>query len=417
MMIVILASSVGGVMTEVDLHRAEIAALEAQALIEEARRLHRRRQRKAVIGITVVALLVGVAVSAIVVISHGRSRPSTTALPRLGGPARPENRTAYVTTSSGIVVVDLATGKVVRRIVPHGTLFALDPIAIAPGGHTAYVVSDNVLTPIDLPSGSVKSSITLGPPTAQLADASGYPSSIAIAPDGRTAYVAIPAFGTIVPVHLDSLTVGTPISVGGYPSEIAIAPNGKTAYVPDSSSSRIDVVNLVTDSVESPITGIADPHLIAISPNGQRAYVSSGGISLPPSVVPIDLSTGRMLAPIALESHGFGDVPGFIAVSPDGRTVYVTFAPKDSNNQVFLLSTARNKVIARLGYFSGPGGMALASSGHTLYVLNTAPSEIFGKSQGVVEGDALVPIDLDRGRIEKPISIPATPRSVGIAHS
>jgi DNA-binding beta-propeller fold protein YncE len=408
---------VGGIVTEVDLHRAETAALEAQALIEEARRLHRRRQRRVVIGVAVVALLVGVAVSAIVVISGGRSRPSTKVLPRLGVPAGPENRTAYVTTSSGIVVVDLATARVVRRIVPHGSLFALNPIAIAPGGHTAYVVSDNVLTPIDLPSGVVKSSITLGPPTGQLADASGLPSSIAIAPDGRTAYVAMPVLGEIVPVHLDSLTVGTPISVGGHPFEIAIAPNGKTAYVPDSSSSTIDVVNLVTESVEAPITGIADPHEIAIAPNGQRAYVSAGGISFPPSVVPIDLSTGRILAPIALESHGFGDVAGSMAVSPDGRTVYVPFAHSVSGAQVSILSTATNKVIARLGYFSLPIGIALASSTHTLYVLNTATSEIIGNSGGIVEGNALVPIDLDRGRIEKPISIPATPRSVGIAQS
>jgi DNA-binding beta-propeller fold protein YncE len=412
-----LASSVGGIVTEVDLQRAETAALEAQALIEEARRLQRRRQRSVVIGVAVVALLVGVTVSAIVVISGGRSWPSTKVPPRLGVPAGPANRTAYVTTSSGIVVVDLATDKVVRRIEPHGGLFALNPIAIAPGGHTAYVVSDNVLTPIDLPSGSVKSPITLGPPTGQLADASGLPSSISIAPDGRTAYVAIPVLGEIVPVHLDSLTVGTPISVGGHPFEIAIAPNGKTAYVPDSSSSTIDVVNLATDSVEAPITGIADPHEIAIAPNGERAYVSAGGISLPPSVVPIDLSTGRMLAPIALASHGFGDVPGSMAVSPDGRTVYVPFAPSVSGAQVSILSTATNKVIARVGYFSLPIGIALAGSTHTLYVLNAAPSEIIGNGGGIVEGNALVPIDLDRGRIDKPISIPATPRSVGIAPS
>jgi DNA-binding beta-propeller fold protein YncE len=223
--------------------------------------------------------------------------------------------------------------------------------------------------------------------------------------------------GEIVPVHLESLTVGTPISVGGHPFEIAIAPNGKTAYVPDSSSSTIDVVNLITDSVEAPITGIADPHQIVISSNGQRAYVSAGGITVRPSVVPIDLSTGRILAPIALEAHGFGDVPGSIVVSPNGRTVYVTFAPTVSGAQVSVLSTVRNKVIARLGYFSLPIGIALASSTHTLYVLNTAPSEIIGNGGGIVEGNALVPIDLDRGRIEKPISVPATPRSVGIAPS
>jgi DNA-binding beta-propeller fold protein YncE len=412
-----LSSSEGGSVTEVDFHEPETTAFEAQALIEEARLLHRRRQRRMVIGVILAVLLVVVAVGAIVVISTGRPRPSTTVPPRLGAPAGVGSSTAYVTTSAGIVVVNLGSHKVVSAIDPHGSRVALDPIAIAPGGHAAYVVSDNILTPIKLPSGSVKRSVTLGSPTGQLADASGYPSSIALAPDGKTAYVAIPVLGTIVPVHLNPLRVGTPISVGGHPFEIAIAPNGKTAYVPDSSSSTIKVVNLVTDSVEAPIASIADPHEIAIAPNGQRAYVTAGGVNLPPSVVPVDLSSGRALTPILLEPNGFGNTPGPITISPDGRTMYVAFARSISGAQISVLSTQSNQVIARLGHFSGPVGMGLVNSTHTLYVLNTAPSEVVANIRGTIVSNALVPIDLVHGRTERAISLPAGPRSVGIAHS
>jgi DNA-binding beta-propeller fold protein YncE len=401
--------------TEVDFHEPETAAFEAQALIEEARLLHRRRHRRKIIGAILAVLLVVVAVGAILVISNGAPRSSTTVRPRLSVPSRVGNKTAYITTSAGIVVVNLGSHKVVRRIQPHGSRVALDPIAIAPGGHIAYVVSDNILTPINLPSGAVKSSVTLGPPTGNLADASGYPSSIAIAPDGKTAYVAIPVLGTIVPVHLDPLTVGTPISVGGHPFQIAIAANSKTAYVPDSSSSMIDVVNLSTDSVEAPIAGIADPHQIALAPDGRRAYVTAGGINLPPNVVPIDLTTGRALTPIPLEAHGFGDTPGPIALSSDGRTLYVAFARSISGAQISVLSTQSNRVIARIGQFSVPVAMGLFNSTHTLYVLNSAPSDVTGNPRSVIESNAIVPIDLVHGRTEKAIRIPAAPRSVGIA--
>jgi DNA-binding beta-propeller fold protein YncE len=406
---------------EVDLERPETAALEAQALIEEARRLHRRRQRRLATSLISAAVLVGVALGGIVVFSGGRSRPSTTVPPRVGIPAVSAKSTAYVTTSAGIVVVDLATKKFVGRIEPRGSNFALNPIAIAPGDHTAYVDSDNVLTAIDLPPGKVKASVTLGPPTGALADASGYPSSISITPDGQTAYVAIPVLGTIVPVHLAPLSVGTPISVGGHPFQIAIAPNGETAYIPNPSSSTIEVVNLATGSVGPPITGIADPHEIAIAPDGRRAYVSSGGINLPPSVVPIDLSAGRALAPIAFKSHVFGYVPGPIQVSLDGRTVFVPFARSIAGAQILVLNTATNQVIARLGQFSGPIGLTLVGHTGTLYVLNTAPS-VGGRVAGMgrnapVQSNALVPIDLAQERIEKPIPIPSPPRSVGIAQS
>jgi DNA-binding beta-propeller fold protein YncE len=289
-------------MIETGFHRTkEASAFQEQALIEEARQLHRRRQRKLLFRLIVGVLLIGIVISS-VILSSSRSQTPTTAPQRISAQTPPVNDTAYITTSEGILKVDLTTKKIVKRITPHGGTSALIPIAIAPGGRIAYVVSDNVMTPINLRSGVTMTPVTLGPSTAGIADATGYPGSIAITPNGRTAYVAIPGLGTIVPVHLSPLSSASPILLGGTPGSIAIAPNGETAYVTNSTTSTIDVVDLATDAVHS-ITGIVDPHEIALTPNGRRAYVTAGS-----AIVPIDLGSESVLTPIKDGSMdvGFG---------------------------------------------------------------------------------------------------------------
>jgi YVTN family beta-propeller protein len=397
---------------EAELDRSETAAFQAQAVIEEARRVHRRRRRKLAFCLVAALLLFGIAVSVVLTSSH--SRPTTTAPPRSGSPTVPVNETAYITTSGGILEVNLASKKIIGRITPHGSLFALDPIAI--DGETAYVVSDNILTPIDLASGLALAPVTLGPSSGETADATGFPSSIAIAPSGRTAYVAVPGQGTIVPVHVAPLSVASPIFLGGTPRSIAISPNGETAYVANPTTGAIDVVNLGTDSVASSISGIVDPQEIALTPNGQRAYVSTGT-----AVVPIDLHSERVLAPIDVGSLGAGFDPGPIVVSPDGKSVYVANTESATGDAaVSVVNTASNTVVGRLGGFSQPIGISLVANAHTLYVLNVAPSPgavIGGGSsrRDAVEDNALVPVDLNDDVVQALVPIPAEPRSFGIS--
>jgi DNA-binding beta-propeller fold protein YncE len=379
---------------DTELQQTEIAAFQAQALIEKARRLHRRRQRRVVSRLIAAVLLIGIAASAIA-LSISRSPHSTTTLPRFGGPTTPTNNTAYITSSEGVLRVSLASKKVVGRITPHGRNFALDPIAIAPGGRTAYVVSDNIFTAIDLVSDSAMTPITLGSATGETADSKGFPSSIAIAPNRQTAYVAIPGHGTIVPVHLAPLHAASPVFLGGTPRSITIAPNGKTAYVTNPTTSVIDVIKLATDSVGLPIH-IIDPQQIAITPNAKRAYVSTGT-----AIVPIDLRSDSALTPIKVGSIRAGFVPGPIAVSPDGQDIYVANTESGSGNAaVLIVSTTSNKIIARLGGFSGPVGLSVVGDGQMLYVLNTAPSPgaVVGggsRTPSEVDTNALVPVDLN----------------------
>jgi hyaluronoglucosaminidase len=55
-----------------------------------------------------------------------------------------------------------------------------------------------------------------------------------ITPDGKTAYVTDPYYGTVTPVSTATNTPGTPIHLGGPRfgvGQIVITPDGKTAYV------------------------------------------------------------------------------------------------------------------------------------------------------------------------------------------
>ncbi len=88
---------------------------------------------------------------------------------------------------------------------------------------------------------------TLGTPIAVGSE----PYSVAITPDGTTAYVADYGSDQIVPVTLATGAVGTPIALGDRPTAIAITPDGHTAYVV-SDSGRIWPVALATRTVGNP---------------------------------------------------------------------------------------------------------------------------------------------------------------------
>jgi hyaluronoglucosaminidase len=114
-------------------------------------------------------------------------------------------------------------------------------IAITPNGKTAYVVNfgggfvgGNTVTPISTATGKPGAPITVSDP------ASSTPGHIAITPNGKTAYVVITAIvgaGSVgvVPIQTATGKPGKPIPVGFFPFRIAITPNGKTAYATSNS--------------------------------------------------------------------------------------------------------------------------------------------------------------------------------------
>ena len=127
----------------------------------------------------------------------------------------------------------------------------------------AYVTDGASVVPISLVTGKVGKPI-------QIPGLGG--GSIAITPDGRTAYVGIlkpaaPDAGIVVPIDLTAGTAGKPIHVPSYPysvSDIAITANARTAYAVSLAS--VIPINLTTRKAARPITMPDGAYFIAITP-------------------------------------------------------------------------------------------------------------------------------------------------------
>jgi DNA-binding beta-propeller fold protein YncE len=194
-------------------------------------------------------------------------KPITLIDPPYGIVMAPDGKLAYVTIARGVGIkeslyyfapFDLATGRLGKWI----KLSSGDPasIGIARDGKTAYVVSQSssrmiAVTPIDLTTLKPEKPISIRTKAGPTKGYYGQPLAIAIAPDGKTAYVADGALSMVTPIDLANGTHGKPISLSGKVGSdaIAISSNGAAAYVANQPSSTVTPINLRTNKPEKPI--------------------------------------------------------------------------------------------------------------------------------------------------------------------
>ena len=228
--------------------------------------------------------------------------------------ARPFGLLAYVTTSSGLVPVELATG----RVRPTIRLDGVQKLVVSPDGTTAWVVASYRLREVDLRRG------TVGP----VIDTKQGVVGLALSPDGRTVYGAgsgpVSGTGSVVPVDTATGTPRPAITVPPGPSSIAISPNGRTAYVAAgiASEGNVVAVNLQNGDVSSKVflpvcdhgVGYSQPGEITVAPDGATAYVTDTASGCPASVY--DTATGAL--------HPIGPIwGGVVAVTPDSSTLAI----------------------------------------------------------------------------------------------
>ena len=249
---------------------------------------------------------------------HGTLRPIALPSDAIGVQVTSDRRTAYAMVGSSLVPVDLRTGARDQPIaVPAGS----SAYAIAPDGRTAYLLTGRAVVPIDLHTGTVGRRITVTDLSA---------SMIIIAADGRTACIAgttITASGlgehrVIEPVDLITGKALRPISVSNL-LDVAIAPDGRTAYV--ASGNVVEPIDLATGRIGRSIrlTTMLGIGAMAITADGRTAYVGDLKPENPRDgiVVPINLATLRAGQPIRVPSYPYSITD--IVIAPDGRTAYV----------------------------------------------------------------------------------------------
>jgi DNA-binding beta-propeller fold protein YncE len=328
----------------------------------------------------------------------------------LGIAIAPDARTAYVVDvgSDEITPIDLSSGTPIAQ----APISLADPpardnntrspnyIAISPDGSKAYISdpSNDQIVPVNL---------TTTPATVEPAiDVAANPEGIAFSPDGQTAYVVdndnpgapnhtAGSKAGVTPITVAANSPGTLITgVGPQPFAIAVAPNGKTAYVTENASNapgEVFPIDLSTETAGTaiPISPEGDglPG-IAITPDGSTAYVADYTQS---TVVPIDLASGRPQTPIALSGRN----PYAIAVTPDSKTVYVTDGGSDGDTVTpIAASTATPGTTITVG--GAPRGIAITPDQGPVanFTVTSAPAgsqSSFDASCGTVPSCSTVP--------------------------
>ncbi|MBB3753209.1 YVTN family beta-propeller protein [Mycolicibacterium sp. BK634] len=183
--------------------------------------------------------------------------------------------------------------------------------------------------------------------------------------------------------------------------DVTVFYDGTFSYTPSQAARQIatlgttDSFNVVaTDAVAATVLTITVPVLplavtpggtvtpidagtgirsLAISPDGKRVYVLNGNTNGSGAVTVIDTATKKVTATIGVKLN-----PQDLAVSPDGRYVYVTDSTYSTNTTpgggaVQVIDTATNSVATTITLSSAStAGVAVSPDGSTIYAVDTS---------------------------------------------
>ncbi|MBI1902725.1 MAG: c-type cytochrome [Planctomycetia bacterium] len=143
------------------------------------------------------------------------------------------------------------------------------------------------------------------------------PAAIALGPDGRHLLVSGSYSGdvTVLEVLSDKLHVRRTIRTGFDPHGIAVAKDGRTAYVALTSAAKVAVLDLDAGVVRSEIEVGLWPRSLALSPDGSRLAVGCSGDR---AIAVVDVEKGKL----DYRQEFSGINIGHLKVTADGKHVY-----------------------------------------------------------------------------------------------
>ncbi|WP_313888625.1 YncE family protein [Mycolicibacterium sp. CBMA 226] len=191
---------------------------------------------------------------------------------------------------------------------------------------------------------------------------------MAVTPDGKHVYVANAGDGTVSVIDTATNTAGSPISVGNQPEGVVVSPDGTRLYVTNYGGT-VSVIDTATNTVIGNPIPVDHPYTVAISPDGTRLYVPSS-VAQGNTVSVIDTTANAVIGgPITV-----GRVPFGVAVTPDGKHVYVANA---TDGTVSVIDTATNKVVGEpISAGTGVNFLAVSPDGARIYVTSQADNSV-----------------------------------------
>ena len=351
-----------------------------------------------------VAALVSAGLAGCTATASGQAPGPAASTRDAGGPASGTSQdppvTVYVIADGAVVAIRAATDTP-GRVIRAGN--GVDAIAVTPDGKIAYAVNSNNAGPDVIPISTA--TLTAGPGLTVGDRLTG----VAVTPDGRTAYVLSYETGTAIPISTVTGKPGAAISVGGagaFPTAIAITADGKTAYVPVTTfrgDEMVTPIDTASGTAGKPIrvgtsdAGGCEADAIAITPDGKTAYVTNYTAG---TVTAIAAGTAGPPIPV-------GKAPSYIAITPDGKTAYVSNAGSGTVTPIRVATNTPGppikigKPINPIASGCATEAIAITPDGKTAYVTS-------------YNGGTVIPISTATGTAGPPIRTGTDPFDIAI---
>lgn len=244
----------------------------------------------------------------------------------------------YLGTNSATVQVFDAVSNVMTTSVPIRDSQA---IAFSPDGARVYITDyNNRMTVVDAQTDTIIDEWEFDPAYGTFGD-------LEIDPTGSFAYVAGRRAHSVYVIDLTSGAVAASIEMGGPPGTLALTHDGKSLYVTDAFNGQTSIVDTATRSIRTSFylrTGGG----FLLSESEDRAFVSASNRN---RVDVIDLTTNAMICSHSLLPD-YQNAPQDIALSPDGRKMYVANNAYN-NNKIIALAVPEERNAAFRDISSG----------------------------------------------------------------
>jgi YVTN family beta-propeller protein len=302
---------------------------------------------------------------------------------------------AYVTSSSGISVIDTGDNQVVDTI--PGPAF---PSAVTPDGKHLYTfgpITSNLvfnISVIDTTHDQVVATVPLDVAILQGAgvELNNNSSAITVSPDGKQVYVTTGlcssndrdcfprpenVYYAVWVIDTSTNKVVTASSGKGYVQSIVFSPDGKHTYFGTYDSDVLLPQVLVFDTGEIiSLPPFGAVNAMTITPNGRYLYVpyvQFNGTVSPPEIVAIVDTVTNTVATVQVETTPFGATLTGIAVTPDGKYVYLS---NQASNSVSVIDTVSNTIVKTISVEYSPAGLAVTPDGKYVYVSNNVSNSV-----------------------------------------
>lgn len=302
--------------------------------------------------------------------------------------------------SGSVTIVDLATHQVLREISvgkhPEGVSFigASYTVAVA-------VYDDDLVILLDASTGKVTNRITVF----------DEPYGVVSNNEGSKIYVTLDYPGQIIEIETAGATIQRQFPVGKFIKAIAISADNKFLLTTEYHTAQVKKIDLKDGHIVDQWAGGSNDNLsrqITMHPTRAKAYlphirsrvkVAHGAGSIFPlvSVIDTEAGEGKRKMRIPLDSFIGTRVtsnPWEVAVSPDGKTLYVVFAGTDDLFICDVLDDNYRELTPRSAIYLGhnPRAVKVAPDGKTFYVYNALDFNVVAYDTASQQIRATIPV-------------------------